>query len=393
MLFVENKAGDPQTAIDMNVVATLVKQNQERLDAEAAAAKSITMNKATTRKLIFALRSFGLKTAGAHWTPKPNVAKLKHDKYKWIASQDEDSPAQIAGYMQHLRKIVSLPQGYDIADCTSNKALLSIESFSPRIILKGTTDVMITQTENITNDALKQNAVVLIELKKPKKDTRLLSHEPQAIVEHIAASLLNQMEGVLTILTDLKDEWIFYWFAHTGDSMLKLAASRKEAQFLLDNMFPKDRRRQKLPQDFWKRGNMNVILDRLTKANPDEDENDEEDTKPSARKRQRKDDSGSAGGHSKDTGGNNQKQERQERRDNRKTNQSQQGAHHSVALLMDCVDSDLGDEFRTEDDAEGRMQIARRFAAQYFLPNMVALSDRGTLESTGAAVPHTIHIG
>jgi hypothetical protein len=345
-----------------------------------------------------------VKIVGAEWSPKPKAAALaaalvdKHE-HKWIANQNEDSRAQIKKYMKHLHQILSLPEGHGIADCTQSTNLLSIDCHSPDIKLKGTTDVMITENKNIKNEATRQNAKILLELKKATEKLTIVDHEPQAIVEHIAASLLNPTEGILTVLTDLIDEWVFYWFDHTGLWMLKLVVSRKEAQFLLDNMFPKGKKSKNLPSDFWKRGKMKTILERLessTTERVDDDDDDEEEEHPkqppSRKRKSEKSDDDSEGDVDKGTGGNTQqKRSRDDRHQNRSSAKSQQGKHHSVAQFLDCVDSDLGDEFRTEEDFDERMQIARSFAAKYFLPGMappVKLPDQGATD----VIPRNIFI-
>lgn len=397
----------PPAQLDLSVIAKLVEQNQKINDEKEEMERSITMNKATVGKRYMVLRLLGVKVVGAQWCsqPKKIISKRADTMYKWIANVDKDNPRQIKAYMKFLKRVLSLPKEYDFANCTGENSLLSVDITFPKIKFKGTTDVLISQRKNIRNNALRQNAAALIGLKRKKQAETIGMHEPQAIVEHTAASILNSEEGVVTILTDLNEEWILYWFDHTGRSLLKLVASRKEAQFLLENLIPHTGiKSAKMPQDFWHRGTMATVLMRSTQSGarePREDDtsDDEESKGPTPRKKPRKDGRGNAGDGNGGSGGVAQpkldRAGRTTRRQNRgnEKQQSRQGKNNAfVSQVMDSVDSDLADEFRTADEDNERMDIARRFVTRYMLSNLVAPLDNRVVESaSGHQVPDTIN--
>jgi hypothetical protein len=87
--------------------------------------------------------------------------------------------------------------------------------------IRGTTDVVITESKNILNSAIRNNVEALLELKKPK-NLQEKDHSPQTICEHFAASFLNCKHGVVSALTDLNDNWTFFWFADNQNGSVAL---------------------------------------------------------------------------------------------------------------------------------------------------------------------------
>ena len=147
--------------------------------------------------------------------------------------------------MKHLEENVNLPSGYSWFDAQPTRTLLNVQiKLSGResgYHLKGTTDVVVAKSEHVTNDAVRSHVSVQLELKKSSNGG---SHEPQVCLEHLAASMLNPAESVVTCLTDLNEMWTFYWFGLCNDSStgtgvairkLVLTAQAAHAKYLLES--------------------------------------------------------------------------------------------------------------------------------------------------------------
>jgi hypothetical protein len=91
--------------------------------------------------------------------------------------------------------------------------------------------VVVAQTRHVDASAERHHVEVELEL-KTTRNNKLKEHEPQAVLEHLSSSFLNKTCGVLTVLTDLNEKWVFYWFHPNGKEIMKYDTDRKRAQFL-----------------------------------------------------------------------------------------------------------------------------------------------------------------
>jgi hypothetical protein len=133
--------------------------------------------------------------------------------YEWKENMSEDHQLQREGYMDYLNTHLAsrLPRRYHIIDVAMNKKLLTLDD--PRIPYKlvGGTDVIITS-------APKENALVIVGtafvIKLKNSQERVDASYPQAIAQLVSADAKNcQSFGAISVLTDLNNAWIFFWFS------------------------------------------------------------------------------------------------------------------------------------------------------------------------------------
>jgi hypothetical protein len=175
--------------------------------------------------------------------------------------------------MAHLKNHVRLPANYSFMDVQPKRGLLNaeIKGTEGKRRISGTTDVVISETKHVTNDAVRHSVEALFELKKPK-NMQQKDHNPQTICEHLAASYLNRNHGLVSVLTDLNRSWIFYWFAEnkrgSGVALHKLKLQEVEgaaelAKYILESLND-DSRRETLPTTFVDRLSFDAIMDGIT---------------------------------------------------------------------------------------------------------------------------------
>jgi hypothetical protein len=181
----------------------------DRLDIED---KTVAMSGASQGKRDKVLDHFGITISGAEWLSKPEDAALSDisdNVYTW-AEADEDASEQREAYMTHLKNnVLFLPTGYAVKDCAKMPTLLSVQGIGDKFKFNGTTDVVVAQTRHVDASAERNHVEVELEL-KTTRNNNMLEHEPQAILEHLSSSFLNKTCGVLTVLTDLNEKWVFY---------------------------------------------------------------------------------------------------------------------------------------------------------------------------------------
>jgi hypothetical protein len=120
----------------------------------------------------------------------------------------ENEPDQKARYLPHLRTHLQLHR-YREADLVSlddRKSFLSVSDRRLLFDIKGTSDVAVVHKGYIAAREESQGVLAVIELKKEctPKATR------QTIGQLIAADLISRYSP-LAVLSDLRDEWHFYW--------------------------------------------------------------------------------------------------------------------------------------------------------------------------------------
>ncbi|GBC07349.1 hypothetical protein RclHR1_00740032 [Rhizophagus clarus] len=88
-----------------------------------------------------------------------------------------------------------------------------------------------------TGRTLVHEIQVGFELKKSVED----SHVPQAIGQLLAANIIS-IEAVIIVLTDLNDEWIFFWLDYQDNiyKVKQFTVSLKDAIFIIEKAFTHD---------------------------------------------------------------------------------------------------------------------------------------------------------
>ncbi len=126
--------------------------------------------------------------------------------FQW---EDRNEPDQKDRYLPYLRTHLLMEQRQgDAALITpdNERGFLSVSDKRLQFDIRGTTDVAVVHQGYISARLEEQGILCVIELKKActKKDTR------QTIGQLIAADLISTFSP-LAVLTDLRDEWHFYW--------------------------------------------------------------------------------------------------------------------------------------------------------------------------------------
>jgi hypothetical protein len=348
----------------------------EKLDNED---KTLAISGASMRMRDTVLNHLGITLSGAKWEAEPTDAALSDiriDVYRW-ALEAEDADAQRKAYMVYLEKHLFIPPGYAVADCAKNSTLLNVE-MDGKFKFRGTTDVVVAESRHVENNAVRNHIVVELELKTTKNND-MAKHEPQAVLEHLSSSWLNRDTGVLTILTDLNEKWVFYWFHPNGTEIMKCVTDRKRAQFLLDNMISNESKNgstsDELPEHFWNRGVWSVVEKAFLK--PIEEEEEDDDDEDGAGKKRRKRNRGPRKESSEAPHG---KNDSNQGGDSASSGSTHDGSGHdkeqncTLAQLFDYVGHDVGNEMdllSMTDDEDERIRVVRRFLARHIVPGIV----------------------
>src|SRR5205085_1127757 len=103
--------------------------------------------------------------------------------------------------------------------------------------ISGTTDVLIVKKSHINARDIRTGIQAGFELKKKVQD----SHTHQAIGQLFVANIFSQ-EPVFVVLTDLGDEWIFYWLNEIENNIkiMELSVGLKVAIHIVESTFGGD---------------------------------------------------------------------------------------------------------------------------------------------------------
>ena len=356
------------------------------VDHFAERRRSITLSGARTEAQHRVLGSLNLTIDGALWGSRPQNLANTILPYRWLTHGDklldEDHASNRKAYMKHLEENVNLPSGYSWFDAQPTRTLLNVQiKLSGResgYHLKGTTDVVVAKSEHVTNDAVRSHVSVQLELKKSSNGG---SHEPQVCLEHLAASMLNPAESVVTCLTDLNEMWTFYWFGLCNDSStgtgvairkLVLTAQAAHAKYLLES-FAEDgdsNRAGTLPETFVDRLSWKYVSEKLTIASDGAHTTYDDaggsggvagQAKFDGDKRGREDDTG----HSPDG--------RSEQQKRPKTGPL--GDDLSASLRLLCPLGDVANELDLLDmmDENDRIRTVRELLAKYVVPRITGI--------------------
>ncbi|CAG8814000.1 13794_t:CDS:1, partial [Gigaspora rosea] len=139
--------------------------------------------------------------------------------FQWSELTERAQKDGERGYLSYLRAILQIATfwGLGLCDATNETSLLSTGNDILPVRLSGTTDVAIVDRHSIALQMPEKHIRILFELKKTivKADTY------QIMAELIAADL-KSIYSVLAVLTDLNDDWRFYWLEKEKIKALKL---------------------------------------------------------------------------------------------------------------------------------------------------------------------------
>jgi len=322
------------------------------------------------------LGSLNLAVEGADWTSKPQNLVDTISPYTWLTRGDklldEDHPSNRTAYMEHLKHHVNLPCGYSWFDAQPARELLNVQV--GEYSLKGTTDVVVAMSQHVENLAVRNHVAVQWELKNSANGG---NHEPQVCLEHLAASMLNREQSVVTCLTDLNKMWTFYWFGHnstdTGVAIRKLVLPEQGAplaRYLLESFAEKrdSDRAGTLPETFVDRLSWEYVREKLTIATGGTHTTYDDaggsggaagQAKSDGDKRGREDDTG----HSPDG-----RSEQQQKR-------PKPGDDLSASLRLLCPLGDVANELDLLDmmDEDDRIRTIRELLAKHVVPRITGI--------------------
>jgi hypothetical protein len=127
--------------------------------------------------------------------------------FQWDARNEPDQKDR---YLPHLRTHLQMEQRSSgeaaLLTLDNDRSFLSVSDRRLLFDIKGTTDVAVVHQGYISAREEGQGVLAVMELKKActKKDTR------QTVGQLIAADLISRFSP-LAVLTDLREEWHFYW--------------------------------------------------------------------------------------------------------------------------------------------------------------------------------------
>ncbi|CAB4412951.1 unnamed protein product [Rhizophagus irregularis] len=153
---------------------------------------------------------------------------LEYERIGAFGWTDAIERSQNDRYTPHLKNILKLDtfRTLGLYDPTGDDSFLSTNTDILPIRLTGTTDLVIVDRHSIASQAQEKHIRFLFELKKVVKRI----HTFQAMAELISADLKSKYP-VLAVLTDLMDDWRFFWIQ--GKIIMRLTLSREESVALI----------------------------------------------------------------------------------------------------------------------------------------------------------------
>ncbi|GET55338.1 uncharacterized protein OCT59_014370 [Rhizophagus irregularis] len=153
---------------------------------------------------------------------------LEYERIAAFGWTDAIERSQNDRYTPHLKNILKLDtfRTLGLYDPTGDDSFLSTNTDILPIRLTGTTDLVIVDRHSIASQAQEKHIRFLFELKKVVKRI----HTFQAMAELISTDLKSKYP-VLAVLTDLMDDWRFFWIQ--GKIIMRLTLSREESVALI----------------------------------------------------------------------------------------------------------------------------------------------------------------
>ena len=228
--------------------------------------ETVSLSKPETAKYMKAMAKSNVKLDTPKWDKKPSSFDLKKQaskmqEHNWLDGK-EDTPRNRRAYMAYLnnKNNITLPAGGKLFEGCTDSLFLGVEMEDLEIKTKGSIDVVIADSRHQGLLTTRQNMWGGIELKKSENDMDPNGIQRQVVLQHLAASYLNDDTGILTIMTDLCKRWHFYWFSNTGNRLLKYEATMLEAHYLIHHMMDKSSSDELGPEDFFNRGSWNQAV-------------------------------------------------------------------------------------------------------------------------------------
>jgi hypothetical protein len=245
----------PSKIADYDEVIEYVRKQQQD-------AATIRLSKAQRTAYDKTIAKVGIHSDAPEWDTKPTDLESIASgvpAFSWLDSK-EDSAENRKNYMSHLNdsKNIIFPPNSKLFDATSFSDFLSADMVDFGVRIRGNIDVVLAAERHASVSTTRNNMWACIELKKDENN----SHEGierQVILQHLAASFLNENTGILTIMTDLCRRWHFYWFSDQKNALMKYEAiSKGEAYYLTRHMLETDN--TSTPQDFLNRASWNEMF-------------------------------------------------------------------------------------------------------------------------------------
>jgi hypothetical protein len=209
------------------------------------------------------IQKIGIRFSAPMWEIKPNLLEDEASTippFSWLDSK-EDSKNNRTEYMAYLNKNITLPPHSKLFDATMMRGLLSTEIVPHDVRISGNIDIVLAAEHHQKALTTRNEMWAGIELKKDMNDTKADETQRQVVLQHLAASFLNEDTGILTIMSDLCERWYFYWFSKEKNAlMIYIASSRGEACYLIRHMMDTDQQQNTTPQDFLNRASWNQMF-------------------------------------------------------------------------------------------------------------------------------------
>ncbi|CAG8735109.1 17048_t:CDS:2 [Rhizophagus irregularis] len=212
------------------VPATIARRNDDviiaRLDKLDKNIEDIKREKSSTKILEFTGLDYQSTTREIEF-PTLDL-NLEYERIAAFGWTDAIERSQNDRYTPHLKNILKLDtfRTLGLYDPTGDDSFLSTNTDILPIRLTGTTDLVIVDRHSIASQAQEKHIRFLFELKKVVKRI----HTFQAMAELISTDLKSKYP-VLAVLTDLMDDWRFFWIQ--GKIIMRLTLSREESVALI----------------------------------------------------------------------------------------------------------------------------------------------------------------
>ncbi|GBB94397.1 hypothetical protein RclHR1_23480002 [Rhizophagus clarus] len=147
------------------------------------------------------------------------------DAFRWTDAIERSQSDRYKPYLTNILRLGTF-RTLGLYDPTGDDSFLSTNTDILPIRLSGTTDLVIVDRHSIASQAQEKHIRVLFELKKVVNK----KHTFQTMAELISADLKTKY-SVLAVLTDLIDDWRFFWIR--GKIIMRLTLTRTESVALI----------------------------------------------------------------------------------------------------------------------------------------------------------------
>ena len=221
---------------------------------------AIHVSSANSKNVEKVMSDCDFSTRTPRWDKLPRyLNRYSFEPFQWNDDLPENHDTNREAYLRFLSDIIDVPNDYSIFDSSIKKLFSQVQIGS--LQFSGNIDAILLDNRSIASKNFPYHIRLGIEVKKNVED----AHHYQACIAHLCASCLNRNETVLTLLTDLMDNWVFMYFG--SSNFHKMMAEPNEAKFILHNIF-NENNLQFLPEDFVNRLTWNEFFPISTPAVP-----------------------------------------------------------------------------------------------------------------------------